>query len=120
VKTGAAADGAFPVLIKGRELRVPLSDECFFWCVLFWRRVALVAAIVLIATGGCAAAFRVAWELLGAIAFIAIATIAIGWIALTAPAGLLRYVKSEQDYVWLAGGHASFLAQLPAWPSPYR
>lgn len=91
-----------------------------FWFVLFWRRVALVAAVVLFATGGFATAFYTVWELLGVVVLIAIGAIAIGWVALTAPADLLRCVKSKQDYLWLAGGDASFLAQLPAWPSAYR
>lgn len=120
IKTGVKADGAFPILIKGRELRVPLSDDCFFWFVLFWRRVAILAAIVLLLTGGWMAAFySVAWELIGLAAMIAAVTIAFGWVALTAPTKILRCVRTEQDYLWLAGAEDSFLSQLPPWPAQY-
>jgi hypothetical protein len=117
VKSGEKADGAFPLLIKGRVIRVPLSEECFFSFILLWRRLAVGAGIVLLATlAATAALYSYWWELLGVCVVVAIAAIGLGWVALAAPAGLLRCTKREHGYWWFSGACHSYLAQLPRWP----
>jgi hypothetical protein len=118
VKSGERADGAFPILMNGKELRVPLSSECFFWFVIFWRRLAIVALGMILVAAGIGLTFRsFLWELLGVVAVIAIAGVGLGWVALIAPTGLLRCSKQEHEYLWLSGAHPAYLSQLPPWPA---